>query len=135
MQTGLEAVTDPSWSRQALSKLFRSPSEALHQHTFMQQRVFMNGWLYALKHRHIYSKAPLAEISLSHIFELPEPHSSAMPRITVELTTEEHRALKLLAILENKKLGVVLKESIHQHLLNKGAHDLKVMTTENSAEP
>jgi hypothetical protein len=58
-----------------------------------------------------------------------------MPRITVELTTEEHRALKLLAILENKKLGVVLKESIHQHLLNKGAHDLKVMTTEHSAEP
>jgi hypothetical protein len=49
-----------------------------------------------------------------------------MPRITVELTTEEHRALKLLSILENKKLGTVLKEAINSHLLNKGAHNLEV---------
>lgn len=49
-----------------------------------------------------------------------------MPRITVELSTEEHRALKLLSILENKKLGSVLKEAIHAHLLNKGANNLTV---------
>lgn len=60
--------------------------------------------------------------------------SHAMPRITVELTPEEHRALKLLAILESKKLGTVLKEAIHQHLRNKGAHDLKVMAHEESEE-
>lgn len=57
-----------------------------------------------------------------------------MPRITVELTPEEHRALKLLAILESKKLGMVLKEAIHHHLLNKGAHDLKVMGKEDSVD-
>ena len=49
-----------------------------------------------------------------------------MPRITVELSVEEHRALKLLTILEEKKLGVVLKEAIHSYLLQKGAHDLEV---------
>lgn len=49
-----------------------------------------------------------------------------MPRVTVELTADEHRALKLLSILENKKLGMVLKEAIHSYLLNKGAHNLNV---------
>jgi hypothetical protein len=49
-----------------------------------------------------------------------------MPRITVELSAEEHRALKLLCILEDKKLGSVLKEAIHSHLLGKGAHGLEV---------
>lgn len=49
-----------------------------------------------------------------------------MPRITVELSVEEHRALKLLSILESKKLGAVLKEAIHSYILEKGAHDLEV---------
>lgn len=49
-----------------------------------------------------------------------------MPRITVELTPDEHRSLKLLCIIENKKLGVVLKEAIHGHLLMKDAHNLEV---------
>lgn len=49
-----------------------------------------------------------------------------MPRITVELTVEEHRALKLLTILEDKKLGAVLKEAIDLYLMQKGAHDLEV---------
>ena len=55
-----------------------------------------------------------------------------MPRITVELSTEEHRALKLLSILENKKLGSVLKEAIHAHLVHKGAHDLTVTGQQSS---
>jgi len=55
-----------------------------------------------------------------------------MPRITVELSTEEHRALKLLGILENKKLGSVLKEAISAHLLNKGAHELTVSGQQGS---
>ncbi len=55
-----------------------------------------------------------------------------MPRITVELSTEEHRALKLLSILENKKLGSVLKEAIHAHLLNKGAQELTVTGQQGS---
>lgn len=55
-----------------------------------------------------------------------------MPRITVEMTPEEHRALKLLSILENKKLGMVLKEAIHNHLRNTGAHDLEVTGKEIS---
>jgi len=49
-----------------------------------------------------------------------------MPRITVELSVEEHRALKLLTILEGKKLGAVLKEAINSYLVLKGAHDLEV---------
>lgn len=57
-----------------------------------------------------------------------------MPRITVELSTEEHRALKLLCILENKKLGSVLKEAIHSHLANKGAHNLTVTGKESKSK-
>ena len=49
-----------------------------------------------------------------------------MPRITVELSIEEHRALKLLTILEGKKLGAVLKEAINSYLVQKGAYDLEV---------
>jgi hypothetical protein len=49
-----------------------------------------------------------------------------MPRITVELSVEEHRSLKLLTILEGKKLGDVLKEAINSYLVQKGAHDLEV---------
>ena len=49
-----------------------------------------------------------------------------MPRITVELSIEEHRALKLLTILEGKKLGAVLNEAIHSCLAQKGAYDLEV---------
>ena len=56
-----------------------------------------------------------------------------MPRITVELTPDEHRALKLLSILENKKLGTVLKEAIHGHLLTKGAHKLEVTGKDGAA--
>ena len=44
----------------------------------------------------------------------------------LELSVEEHRALKLLTILEGKKLGAVLKEAINSYLLQKGAHDLEV---------
>ena len=40
-----------------------------------------------------------------------------MPRITVELSIEEHRALKLFTILEGKKLGAVLKEAINSYLV------------------
>ena len=49
-----------------------------------------------------------------------------MPRITVELSVEEHRSLKLLTILEGKKLGDVLKEAINSYLVQNGAHDLEV---------
>ena len=51
---------------------------------------------------------------------------AVMPRITVELSVEEHRSLKLLTILEGKKLGDVLKEAINSYLVQKGAHDLEV---------
>ena len=50
-----------------------------------------------------------------------------MPRITIELSIEEHRALKLLTILEGKKLGAVLNEAIHSCLAQKGAYDLKYL--------
>lgn len=49
-----------------------------------------------------------------------------MPRITVELTSEDHRALKLLSIVEGKTLGGVLREAIQGHLQHKGAHNLEV---------
>lgn len=58
-----------------------------------------------------------------------------MPRITVELSPDEHRALKLLSILENKKLGAVLKEAIHGHLLIKGAHNLEVKGKHDANAP
>ncbi|QPN70255.1 hypothetical protein [Synechococcus sp. CBW1108] len=49
-----------------------------------------------------------------------------MPRITVELTPDDHRALKLLSIIEGKTLGSVLREAIQDHLEHKGAHNLEV---------
>jgi hypothetical protein len=39
-------------------------------------------------------------------------------------------SLKLLCILEEQKLGAVLKEAIHSHLLGKRAHDLEVKSME-----
>ena len=67
-------------------------------------------------------------LSSSVGIDLPDRFSpiAVMPRITVELSVEEHRALKLLTILESKKLGVVLKEAINSYLVQKGAHDLEV---------
>ena len=62
-----------------------------------------------------------------HRFVTSLQSPSAMPRITVELSIEEHRALKLLTILEGKKLGAVLNEAIHSYLVQKGAHDLEVI--------
>ena len=56
-----------------------------------------------------------------------------MPRITVELTSEDHRALKLFSIVEGKTLGGVLREAIQGHLQHKGAHNLEV-TVQNEEE-
>ncbi len=63
---------------------------------------------------------------LAYICHIGSGPFTIMPRITVELSVEEHRALKLLTIVEGKKLGAVLKEAINSYLLQKGAHDLEV---------
>ena len=49
-----------------------------------------------------------------------------MPRLTIALSEEEHQALKLLTLLEKKKLVAVVSEAIRNHLEAKGAFDLKV---------
>lgn len=49
-----------------------------------------------------------------------------MPRLTISLTDEEHQALKLLTLLERKKLVAVVQEAIHNHLESKGAFNLEV---------
>ena len=55
-----------------------------------------------------------------------------MPRITVELTSEDHRALKLLSIVEGKTLGGVLREAIQGHLQHKGAQNLEVTVQQSN---
>jgi hypothetical protein len=55
-----------------------------------------------------------------------------MPRITVELTQDDHRALKLLSIIESKTLGSVLREAIQGHLQHKGAQNLEVTVQQHN---
>jgi len=52
-----------------------------------------------------------------------------MPRITIAVNDEDHRALKLLGLLENKNLGTVLIEAVRVYLRQKGAYDLDVTST------
>jgi len=56
-----------------------------------------------------------------------------MPRITIELTSDDHRALKLLSIVEGKTLGSVLREAIQGHLQHKGAHKLEVTVQQSNS--
>lgn len=49
-----------------------------------------------------------------------------MPRLTITLSDEEHQALKLLTLMERKKLVAVVQEAIHSHLVAKGAFNLEV---------
>ena len=49
-----------------------------------------------------------------------------MPRLTITLSDEEHQALKLLTLMERKKLVAVVQEAIHNHLKTKGAFNLEV---------
>jgi hypothetical protein len=49
-----------------------------------------------------------------------------MPRLTITLSDEEHQALKLLTLMERKKLVAVVQEAIHNHLEAKGAFKLEV---------
>ncbi|MFM7548459.1 MAG: hypothetical protein ACKO8I_06215 [Cyanobacteriota bacterium] len=49
-----------------------------------------------------------------------------MPRLTITLSEEEHQALKLLTLMERKKLVAVVQEAIHNHLEAKGALNLEV---------
>jgi hypothetical protein len=50
----------------------------------------------------------------------------SMPRITIAVPDEDHRALKLLGILEGKSLGSILAEAVRFYLRHKGAYDLDV---------
>ena len=54
--------------------------------------------------------------------------SKLMPRLTITLSDEEHQALKLLTLMERKKLVTVVQEAIHNHLKTKGAFHLEVRT-------
>ena len=49
-----------------------------------------------------------------------------MPRLTITLSEREHQALKLLTLLEQKKLVDVVGEAILNHLEAKQAFDLQV---------
>lgn len=49
-----------------------------------------------------------------------------MPRLTITLSDKEHQALKLLTLLEQKKLVDVIGEAITNHLDAKHAFDLRV---------
>lgn len=53
-----------------------------------------------------------------------------MPRLTIALTEKEHAALKLLAIVEQKKLMTVLKDAIIYYLKEKKALELIVTLRE-----
>jgi hypothetical protein len=49
-----------------------------------------------------------------------------MPRLTISLSEDEHQALKLLTLMEKKKLVAVVREAIQNHLISKGAFNLEV---------
>lgn len=55
-----------------------------------------------------------------------------MPRLTITLSEEEHQALKLLTLMERKKLVAVVQEAIHNHLKTKGAFNLEVRSRPES---
>jgi hypothetical protein len=55
-----------------------------------------------------------------------------MPRLTITLSDEEHQALKLLTLMERKKLVAVVQEAIHSHLKAKGAFNLEVRSRPGS---
>jgi len=49
-----------------------------------------------------------------------------MRRITISVEDEMHRALKLLAILEDKSFGPVVHEALDAYLSQKNAYGLDV---------
>lgn len=55
-----------------------------------------------------------------------------MPRLTITLSDEEHQALKLLTLMERKKLVAVVQEAIHSHLKAKDAFNLEVRSRPGS---
>jgi predicted CopG family antitoxin len=55
-----------------------------------------------------------------------------MRRITISVTDDMHRALRLLSILEGKSFGSVVLEALDAHLLQHGAYDLDVAKKSSS---
>lgn len=56
-----------------------------------------------------------------------------MPRLTIALSEEEHQALKLLTLMEKKKLGALVHEAIQGYLKDKGAFELEVKPRSSNA--
>jgi hypothetical protein len=57
-----------------------------------------------------------------------------MRRITISVTDEAHRALKLLSILEGKAFGPVVLEAIDFYLKHKDAYNLNVSKNKERQE-
>lgn len=54
-----------------------------------------------------------------------------MRRITVSVTDEMHRALRLLSILQGTSFGAVVLEALDFYLRHHGAYDLDVAKKSN----
>lgn len=49
-----------------------------------------------------------------------------MPRLTIALDEQDHLALKLLSLRDNRRLSEVIDEAIKQYLSSKGAYSLSI---------
>jgi len=54
-----------------------------------------------------------------------------MPRVTLALGDQEHLALKLLALNQNKKVLSLIHEAIIQYLEREGGYKLKIQSSES----
>lgn len=58
-----------------------------------------------------------------------------MRRITIQVSDDAHRALKLLAILEAKPFGTVVQDALEFYLQHKNGYELDIVRGDTAEEP
>ena len=54
-----------------------------------------------------------------------------MPRLTISLDDQDHHALKLISLRDNRRLSEVIDEAIKLYLSNSGAYSLSITDQAN----
>ena len=54
-----------------------------------------------------------------------------MPRLTISLDDQDHLALKLISLRDNRRLSEVIDEAIKLYLYNSGAYSLSITDQAN----
>jgi len=54
-----------------------------------------------------------------------------MPRLTISLDDQDHLALKLISLRDNRRLSEVIDEAIKLYLSNSGAYNLSITDQAN----